>query len=160
MFVCFLVWEIDKLHTCTRDVRVQILIWFQTFLLFTKPHFQTFNSLKSTSFQAFQIISDFSDFSSQTLSHPWWGWYTCTCTCKSFSKYNWPYRKYGVPSKEGDFAQDCACAEWILLWHRRQTHSGFHRLYTQGWFFAKCPFFTSVEVNFKFYILATSNIFS
>ena len=28
-----------------------------------------------------------------------------------------------------------------------------------GWFFAKCPFFTSVEVNFKFYILATSNIF-
>ena len=46
-----------------RDVRVQILIWFQTFLLFTKPHFQTFNTvwmhLKSTSFQAFQIISDF-----------------------------------------------------------------------------------------------------
>ena len=32
---------------------------FQTFLLFTKPHFQTFNALKSTSFQAFQIISDF-----------------------------------------------------------------------------------------------------
>ena len=25
-----------------RDVRVQILIWMQTFLLFTKPHFQTF----------------------------------------------------------------------------------------------------------------------
>ena len=42
-----------------RDVRVLILIWFQTFLLFTKPHFQTFNALKSTSFQAFQIIADF-----------------------------------------------------------------------------------------------------
>ena len=38
-----------------RDVRVQILIWFQTFLLFTKPHFQTLNALESTSFQAFQI---------------------------------------------------------------------------------------------------------
>ena len=32
---------------------------------------------------------------------------------------------------EGDFAQDCACAEWILLWRVRQTHSGFHRYYTQ-----------------------------
>ena len=42
-----------------RDVRVQISIWFQTFLLFTKPHFQTFSALKGTSFQAFQIISDF-----------------------------------------------------------------------------------------------------
>ena len=31
--------------------------------------------------------------------------------------------------KESDFAQDCACAEWILLWHVRQTHSGFHRHY-------------------------------
>ena len=41
-----------------RDVRVQILIWFQTFLLFTKLHFQTSNALKSTS-QAFQIISYF-----------------------------------------------------------------------------------------------------
>ena len=52
-----------------RDVRVEILIWFQTYLLFTKPHFQTFNALKSTTFQAFQIISD---FFSQTLSHPWY----------------------------------------------------------------------------------------
>ena len=52
-----------------RDVRVQILIWFQTFLLFTiEPHFQTFNALKITSFQAFQIISN---FFSQTLAHPW-----------------------------------------------------------------------------------------
>ena len=32
---------------------------------------------------------------------------------------------------EGDFAQDCACTEWILLWHVRHTHSGFHRHYTQ-----------------------------
>ena len=47
-----------------RDVRVQILSWFQTFLLFTNPHFQTFNALKSTSFQAYQIIPD---FFSQTL---------------------------------------------------------------------------------------------
>ena len=48
-------------------MRVQILISFQTFLLFTTPHFQTFDALKSTSFQAFQIISD---FFSQMLSHP------------------------------------------------------------------------------------------
>ena len=40
-------------------------------------------------------------------------------------------RIYGVPSKEGDFAQDCACAELILFWHVWQTHSGFHRHYTQ-----------------------------
>ena len=38
---------------CIRDVRVQILIWFRTILLSTKPIFQTFNALKSTSFQAF-----------------------------------------------------------------------------------------------------------
>ena len=37
------------------------------FLIFTKPHFQTFNALKSTSFQSFQIISD---FFSLILSHP------------------------------------------------------------------------------------------
>ena len=51
----------EEKKTKYRDVRVQILIWFQTFLLFTKPHFQTFNALKSTYmyFQAFQIISDF-----------------------------------------------------------------------------------------------------
>ena len=48
------------------DWRVKILIWFKTVLLFTKSHFQTFNALKSTSFQAFQT---FSDFFSQTLSH-------------------------------------------------------------------------------------------
>ena len=40
------------------DVRVQILIWFQTLLL-TKPRFQTVNALKSTTLQAYQIISDF-----------------------------------------------------------------------------------------------------
>ena len=27
---------------------------------------------------------------------------------------------------EGHFAQDCACAEWILLWRVRQTYSGFY----------------------------------
>ena len=53
----------------SRDATVQILILVQTLLLFTKPHFQTFNALKSTSFQAFQIISD---AFSQTLSlYPW-----------------------------------------------------------------------------------------
>ena len=56
-----------EIYVLNRDVRVQILIWFQTFLLFTKPHFQTFNALKSTSFQTFQIISD---FFSQAISHP------------------------------------------------------------------------------------------
>ena len=35
------------------------------------------------------------------------------------------------PVIEGHSAQDCACVEWILLWHCRQTHSGFHRHYTQ-----------------------------
>ena len=41
-------------------MRVQILIWFQTFLLFKKSHDQTINELlKDISFQAFQIISDF-----------------------------------------------------------------------------------------------------
>ena len=54
-----------------RDVRVQISVWFQTLLLFRKPNFQTFNALKSTCFQAFQIISD---FFSQMLSHPWVKW--------------------------------------------------------------------------------------
>ena len=54
-------WFPSKSSCCGiyRDVRVQILIWFQTFLLFAKPHFQTFDALKSTSSQAFQIISDF-----------------------------------------------------------------------------------------------------
>ena len=36
------------------------------FLLFTKPHFQTFNALKSTSFQAFQ--NDFRLFLTDALS--------------------------------------------------------------------------------------------
>ena len=56
-FVLSGLFEVFLLLIC-RDVRVQILIWFQTFLLFTKPHFQTFNALKSTSFQAFQIITE------------------------------------------------------------------------------------------------------
>ena len=28
--------------------------------------------------------------------------------------------------RSGDFAQYYAWAEWILLWHIQQTHSGFH----------------------------------
>ena len=39
------------------------------FLLFTKPHFQTLNALNSTSFQAFQIISDFFFTFSHRRSH-------------------------------------------------------------------------------------------
>ena len=54
-----------------RDVRVQILIWFQTLLLFTEFHFRTFDVLENTTFQVFQVVSDFSDGSfSHTLSHP------------------------------------------------------------------------------------------
>ena len=47
---------------------VQILIQFQTFLLFIRPHFQTFNALKSTCI-FFDISDYFRLFSSQTLSH-------------------------------------------------------------------------------------------
>ena len=50
-------------------MRVQSFLWFQTFLLFTKPHFQTFNALKSTSFQVFQIISHFFQTFSHRCSH-------------------------------------------------------------------------------------------
>ena len=54
-----------------RDVRVQILIWFQTFLLFTKPHFQTFNAVwmhwKAHLYRYFRL---FQTFFSQMLSHP------------------------------------------------------------------------------------------
>ena len=44
-----------------RDVRVQILIWFQTFLLFTKPHFQTFDNqqFKCNENHIFSGISDY-----------------------------------------------------------------------------------------------------
>ena len=42
------------------------LIFRPFFLLFRKPHVQTFYALKSSSFQAFQIVSD---FFSQMLSH-------------------------------------------------------------------------------------------
>ena len=53
------------------DVRVQILIWFQTCLLFTKPHFQTSSALKSTSFSGisdhFRLVQTFS----HRCSHPW-----------------------------------------------------------------------------------------
>ena len=48
---------------CTGIVRVQILIWFQSFVLFTKPHFQTFNALKK------HIFSGISEFLFQTFSH-------------------------------------------------------------------------------------------
>ena len=45
-------------------------------------------------------------------------------------------KKFSLPQiwcsvLEGHYDQDCACAEWILLWHIQQTHSGFHRHYTQ-----------------------------
>ena len=65
--------KLSTVKTCImvicRDVRVQILIWFQTFLLFTKSKFQTFNALKSTSFlQAFQINSDLRLFLTDALT--------------------------------------------------------------------------------------------
>ena len=46
-------------------MRVQILIWFQTFLLFTKPHFQAYDALKST------FLSGISDYFGHfhTFSH-------------------------------------------------------------------------------------------
>ena len=53
------------MHVCY-ERGIPILI-SDFFLLFTKPHFQTFNALRSTSLQALQIISD---FSSQMFSHP------------------------------------------------------------------------------------------
>ena len=43
-------------------MRVQILIGFQTFLLFTKPHFQTFNAV-------FSGLSDYFRLFSQTCTH-------------------------------------------------------------------------------------------
>ena len=48
------------------------------------------------------------------------------------------YHKYVVPSKVGQFCPKTiyACAEWILLWYVRQTHSGFYKHYTQ--MSAKC----------------------
>ena len=55
--------------------RFRFVIWFQTFLLFTKPHFQTFNALKSTSFQAFQTFSDFSHSRRSRTPCDWdWRW--------------------------------------------------------------------------------------
>ena len=68
-------WFFDALSsnstdTNNRDVRVQILIWFQTFLLFAKSHFQTFNALKTHLCRHFILFQTFSNFFSYTLSHP------------------------------------------------------------------------------------------
>ena len=56
--------DLDYLHACTRDVRVQMLTWFQTFLLFTKPHFQTLNAVwmhwKAHLFKHFILFQTFS----------------------------------------------------------------------------------------------------
>ena len=61
---------ISQTFACIRDMRVQILIWFHTFLRFAKPCCLNSNALKSTSFQAFQIISDFFRlFLTDALSH-------------------------------------------------------------------------------------------
>ena len=69
--------KISKIHELSwlpvyiiiKDVRVQILIWFQTFLLFTKPHFHTFNAVwmhwKAHLFRHFWLFQIFS----QVLSH-------------------------------------------------------------------------------------------
>ena len=78
-------------------------------------------------------------------------WKVCPHISRGGSR-NSRYRKY--PVVEGHFAQDCACAEWILLWHVRQTHSGFHRRYTQTSakfliFTKKGSSFMNVLHNFK-----------
>ena len=48
----------------SRDVRVQILIWFQTFFALHKPHFQTFNAVwmhwKAHVFRYFRLFQTFS----------------------------------------------------------------------------------------------------
>ena len=44
------------------------------------------------------------------------------------AQFSLPQIRYSVV--EGHFAQDCACAEWLFLWHVRQTHSGFHKQWT------------------------------
>ena len=58
-----------------RDVRVQILIWFKTFLLFTKPHFQTFNAVrmhwKAHLFRHFRLFQTFSHRRSHTAGSAW-----------------------------------------------------------------------------------------
>ena len=43
----------------------------------------------------------------------------------SLSRFSLPQIRFSIV--EGHVAQDCACAEWILLCRIRQTHSGFHR---------------------------------
>ena len=55
----------------TRDVRVQILIWFQTFLLFTKPHFLIFWLLMhwKAHLVARHATWGISDFAFQTFSY-------------------------------------------------------------------------------------------
>ena len=55
----------------------------------------------------------------------------CTMSCVStvLCQFSLPQIRY--PVVEGHFCQDCACAEWILLWYVRQTRSGVHRHYTQ-----------------------------
>ena len=57
--------------THLRDVRVQILIWFQTFLPFTKPHFRLLMQFECIEKHIFSGISDyFRLLFSQTLSRP------------------------------------------------------------------------------------------
>ena len=61
----------NKMSFHCRDVRVQILIWYQTFLLFTKPHFQTFSALlhwKAHLFRHFRLFQTFSHRHSHTPS--------------------------------------------------------------------------------------------
>ena len=65
-----------------------------------------------------------------------------------------------LPPKEKElfFVLKVVCPQYTF----RLPNSGncYFLVFLNGWFFAKCPLFTSVEVNFESYILATSNIFS
>ena len=49
-----------------RDVRVQVLIWFQTFLLFTNPHFRFLCIEKVHLFRHFRLFQTFSHRRSHT----------------------------------------------------------------------------------------------
>ena len=68
-------------HTCAGMWEFRFQSDFRHLCSSQNHHFQTFNALKSTSFQAFQIISD---FFSQTLS--------CTCRYPCMWKHPFTWR--------------------------------------------------------------------
>ena len=115
------------------DVRVQILIWFQTFLLFKKPNFQTFIALKITSLQAFQIISDFLfskgtrhwvknvGFDVQVSFYHWFVWHIPTRTRLRCYKVWTGCRGFGLTSEwRYDYDGECSFCRWqyrpVVTW--------------------------------------------